>query len=274
MQKRFALCWYIALSVSLVTASPALAQFRPRPVSDPATGEAYLIEASASFWNTSSEMSISSEGLGIIGSSIDFKNDLGLEKSRFKELRIVLRPATKHKLRFEIIPIKMNREDFPLTRTIVFNGQAYPINARMNSQFDWTAYRFGYEYDFLTRDRWFVGLIFDIKQTNLSAVLETPATREFIKERGPLPALGGIARFYVVPNISLTGEFTRMPVKEEITDDVHGRYSDLNVYSTLNFTNNVGVQVGYRKFDVGYKIEDDRGAFKLNGLYFGIVARY
>ena len=61
---------------------------------------------------------------------------------------------------------------------------------------------------------------------------------------------------------------------EEITEDIHGRYTDLNIYGTVNFTNNVGVQAGYRKFDVGYKIEDDTGAFKLNGLYFGIVARY
>ena len=50
-----------------------------RPMSDPATGETYHIEGSAGFWNTSSQMSIASEGFGILGSTIDFKNDLGLE---------------------------------------------------------------------------------------------------------------------------------------------------------------------------------------------------
>ena len=274
MLKRSALHLCISLALSMLMASPALAQFRPRPLNDPATGEAYHIEASAGFWNTASDMSISSEALGIVGTTINFRNDLGLESSRVRELRLVLRPSTKHKLRFEIIPLKMSIENHPLTRTIVFNGQAYPVTARVNSQFDWTAYRFGYEYDFLTRDRWFAGFIFDIKQTDVSAVLETPVIQEFVRARGPLPALGGIARFYVVPNVSLTGEFTRMPVPEEITDDIHGRYSDLNIYGTVNFTNNVGAQAGYRKFDVAYKFEDDTGAFKLNGLYFGIVARY
>jgi hypothetical protein len=265
---------YGALAAVLLTASPALAQFRPRPLSDPATGEAYHIEASAGFWNPASEMSISSEGLGIIGSTIDFRNDLGLEDARFRELRLVLRPTTKHKFRFEIIPIQFSNEDHVITRTLVFNGQAYPISARVNSVFDWKAYRFAYEYDFLAHDRWFAGVIFDIKQTDVSAELETAFIREFVRARGPLPSLGGIGRFYVVPNISITGEFTRMPVPYEITDDIHGRYSDLNIYGTVNFTNNVGAQAGYRKFDVGYKFEDDSGTFKLNGLYFGIVARY
>jgi hypothetical protein len=267
------LCGALAAAF-LLTAAPAQAQFRPRPMSDPATGETYHIEASAGFWNTSSDMAISSEGLGIIGSTINFKTDLGLDSGRFRELRLVLRPSTKHKFRFEMIPISMSQLDHPLTRTIVFNGQAYPISARVNSEFDWTAYRFAYEYDFLTRERWFAGFIFDIKQTDVSAKLETPIIHEFVRARGPLPAIGGIGRFYVVPAISITGEFTRMPVKEQITEDIHGRYSDLNIYGTVNFTNNVGAQAGYRKFDVGYKFEDDTGAFKVKGMYFGIVARY
>jgi hypothetical protein len=258
----------------LMTASPALAQFRPRPLSDPATGEAYHIEASGGLWSPSSEMSISSEGLGIIGSTISFKDDLGLETGTLRDLHVVLRPGKKHKLRFEMIPITMSTEDHVITRTIVFNGQAYPISAHVNTTFDWKAYRFDYEYDFLTRERWFAGVIFGIKQTDVSAQLETAVIREFVRARGPLPAIGGIGRFYPLPNISVTGEYTRIPVPEEITDDIHGRYGDLNIYGTVNFTNNIGAQLGYRKFDVAYKFEDDTGAFKLNGLYFGLVARY
>lgn len=276
MVYRSVLRLYFAFAATfLLTVSPALAQFRPRPLSDPeTTGEAYHIEASAGFWSTSSDMVISSEALGIIGSTINFKNDLGLESGRFKDLRLVLRPSAKHKFRFEMIPIRMTKQDHIITRTLVFNGQAYPISARLDSTFDWKAYRFAYEYDFLTRKRWFAGFIVDIKQTDVSAELETPVIQEFVRARGPLPAIGGIGRFYVAPNISVTGEFTRMPVPEHITDDIQGRYSDFNLYGTVNFTNNVGVQAGYRKFNVGYRFEEDTGSFKLNGLSFGIVARY
>ena len=50
---------------------------------------------------------ISSESLeGILGSRIDFVEDLGIEKTWFRQLKVVLRPATKHKFRFEYTPIK------------------------------------------------------------------------------------------------------------------------------------------------------------------------
>jgi hypothetical protein len=267
---------YLALlaGVVLMAASPASAQFRPRPMSDPATGEAYHIEASAGFWSTSSEMSISSEALGIIGSTIDFRNDLGLESGRLKELRVVLRPGRKHKLRFEMIPIRLTGEDHVLTRTIVFNGQAYRLGVPVDSTFDWKTYRFAYEYDFLTRDRWFAGFIVDIKQTDVKAQLDTAIIQEFAHARGPIPAIGGIGRFYALPNISVTAEYTRIPYKEDITEDYKARYADFGLYGTVNFNNNVGAQVGYRSFDVGYKFKDDTGAFTVNGPYFGIVARY
>jgi hypothetical protein len=49
---------------------------------------------------------------------------------------------------------------------------------------------------------------------------------------------------------------------------------DIDVYGTLNFTNNIGVKGGYRSTDVGYLIKTDRGAFVLRGIYFGAVLRY
>lgn len=275
MRNRSVRRMYTALAgFVLLAAVPANAQFRPRPMSDPAIGEAYHIEASAGFWSTSSDMSISSEGLGIIGSTIDFRSDLGLESGRLKELHVVLRPAKKHKLRFELIPVQMSGKDHVLTRTIVFNGQGYRLGVPVDSTFDWTTYRFAYEYDFLTRERWFVGFIFDIKQTDVKAQLDTDIIREFAHARGPIPAIGGIGRFYALPNISVTAEYTRIPYKEDITQDYKAKYADFSLYGTVNFNDNVGAQVGYRSFDVGYKFEDDTGTFNVKGPYFGIVARY
>lgn len=258
----------------MFVAAPARAQFKPHPMSDPATGEKYHIEGSAGFWNTSSQMSIASEGLGILGSTIDFKNDLGLESGSLKELRVTFRPATKHKLRFEMIPVNMTGKDHMLTRSIIFNGQRYQLGLPVTADFNWTTYRFGYEYDFLSRDRWFAGVVFDIKQTDVRAELDSPIIQEYAHARGPVPALGGVGRYYPLPNISVTGEYTRIPYREAITDKYEARYADFSLYGTVNFSNYVGAQIGYRSFDVGYKFEDDTGSFTVKGPYFGIVARY
>ena len=262
-------------AVMILTASPALAQFKPRPVSNPATGETYHIEGAAGFWSPSADMSVSSESLGIAGTTIDFKNDLGLMDTRFSELHLVLRPARKHKFRFQFIPIDYTQKGHTLTRTIVFNGQAYTLGLPVNSQLNWKAYRFAYEYDFLSRDRWFTGVVLDAKYTDVTATLQAPPdTNEFTHARAPIPAIGGIARFYVVPNISVTGELTGINIPDSVSTKYKAHYADLDIYGTVNFTNNIGAQVGYRTFDIGYKFKSDTGSFVLKGLYFGVVARY
>ena len=211
-----------------------------------------------------------------IGSTIDFKKDLGLTDQRFPEVHLELRPTTRHKFRLQYIPIKYDQSAV-LTRTVVFNGQSYTIGRAITSTLDWKAYRIGYEYDFISRDRGFGGFILDFKYTDVTATLSTvasPIVTEFTKAEAPIPAIGGIFRVYVVPNISITGEVTGFTLPETAFKDTNGHYLDVNFYGTLNFTNNVGVQVGYRALDVGYLIKTDSGSFTLQGVFFGVVARY
>ncbi len=79
--KRFAFRVYrwAALAAALFCfAAPASAQYKPRTLDDPATGEKYHIEGGADFWFPTADMVVESEQLGIPGSQIDLKRDLGL----------------------------------------------------------------------------------------------------------------------------------------------------------------------------------------------------
>jgi hypothetical protein len=270
----FTIRLYGALVLALLfAAAPASAQFAPRTLNDPATGEAFHIEGSTGFWTPTADMAISSESLGIAGSAIDFKKDLGLTDQRFHEFHVVLRPARKHKFRFQYVPINFVQES-TIRRDITFNGQLYKIGLPVNSLLNWKAYRFAYEYDFLTRNRGFAGFILDAKYTDVKASLASPVTQEFIHAQAPIPAIGGIGRVYIVPNISITGELTGVKIPDSISKEYKAHYADLDIYGTLNFTNNVGVRGGYRSFDVGYHVDQDTGSFVLKGIYFGVVARY
>jgi hypothetical protein len=274
MVTRSSLRLYGALAIALLfVASPVAAQFTPRTLNDPATGEQFHIEGSAGFWVPSANMSISSEALGIVGSTIDFKNDLGLTDQKFSELSVVGRPARKHKLRFSYIPIEFIQES-TIKRDIKFNGQLYAKGLPVNSDLLWKAYRFAYEYDFITRNRGFGGFILEAKYTDVTATLKSPIVEEFIHAKAPIPAIGGIVRVYVVPNISITGELTGVKIPDSISKEYKAHYADLDIYGTLNFTNNIGVQGGFRSIDVGYHVDSDTGSFVLEGIYFGVVARY
>ena len=101
--------------------TPASAQYGRPTMNDPPIGEKYHVEVSYGFWNPDLEATISSEQLGIIGTEIDVKSDLGYTDEAIRQFRLVLRPGRKHKFRIEYIPIKFE-DDTILNRTIVFNG--------------------------------------------------------------------------------------------------------------------------------------------------------
>lgn len=258
----------------ILAAVPAQAQYGASRASDRATGERYHFEISANFWNPTPEILITSEALGIIGSNIDFVEDLGIEQRRFRQIRAVLRPATKHKFRFEYTPISYNATG-NLSRNLVFNGITYPVTLPVATTLEWKAYRFGYEWDFIYRDRGFVGVVLEAKYTDVQATLENVVDTQFVHARAPIPAIGIIARGYIMPNVSITGEFTGVKWPDGlISDEYQARYFDIDVYATINFTNNVGVQGGYRSFDVFYHVDEDEGSLVMKGIYFGGVIRF
>ena len=267
-------CLTLALGLFATTAS---AQYKPRPLNDPSTGEKFHIELGGDLWFPTADINISSGGTGglagISGTTINAKTDLGLTDQRFKAVQLVLKASKRNKFRFQYIPIAYDQSGTP-KRSIAFNGISYVVNVPVNSTLDWKAYRVGYELDVISRNRGFAGLILEAKYTDLFVSLKSPLANEFAEAKAPLPAIGFIGRVYVVPNISITGELTGFKFPDTIVAGYGGHYVDVDVYGTLNFTNNFGVKVGYRSLDVGYLAKQDNGALTLKGLYVGGVLRY
>ena len=257
----------------LVLAVPAHAQYKPKPLNDPATGESYHIEGAADMWYPSVTAHVASEGLGIQGSEIDLKRDLGVVDKHMSALDLVLRPASRHKFRFQYLPIKYEASA-TLNQDVIFNGIRYRVGLPVNSSLDWKTFSMGYEFDFVEKNWGFVGFILEAKYTDVQVALKSPIESQFARARGPIPALGGIGRVYVVPNISITGEFSAFKIPDSIDNRYNAHYVDLNIYGTVNFTNNIGVKGGFRSRDVGYLIKTDSGSFLLRGIFLGAVVRY
>lgn len=255
----------------VVWAAPAAAQYQP---GEPAIGERYNVEAAAAFWSADPSLIVSSESLGIPGDDVDLINDLGIESKRLFELRVVLRPATKHKFRFHYLPITYDQETI-VQREFVFNGQRYRVGVPVHTTAEFTTYRFGYEYDFLHRPQGYLGVLLDLKYTNARVELDSPVGTEVTDQVAPIPTVGIVGRGYLVPNVSITGEVTFFKIPERLSDDYgSGRYFDYDFYGTFNFTHNVGAQLGVRKVDVEYTKDQDRGDLAFTGWYFGGVVRF
>ncbi len=259
------------IGLLLASAAPAWAQFQSTGA---AIGERYHIEASAMFWSASPDLLISSESLGIPGDDVDLVTDLGIEEKRLRELRIVARPATKHKFRFHYLPIKYEARAV-LVREFVFNGQLYRPGLLVATDADLTTIRFGYEYDFFYASRGYAGVFVDLKYTNVDVTMNSPIGEEFVRSVAPIPGIGFAGRGYVSSNVSITGEVSFFKIPEGLGgEDFGGRYIDFDLYGTVNFNDYVGAQLGYKTIDVNYFEDVDAGSLGFKGLYFGGVVRF
>jgi len=262
---------WIACSFALAgSATTVQAQYGTRPLSTPAIGEDYHVEFAYGLWFPDREMQVSSESLGIAGTVIDVVSDLGFDNETFSDFRLVLRPGRKFKLRLGYTPIKYEAAT-TLTRTIVFNGQEFDIGVPITSRLEWQDWRFGLEWDFLYHDRWYLGFITEVKYTDVEVDITSPITSEFTSVKVPIPTIGLGGRGYVLKNLAITGEFTGLKLAY---NDKEGTYYNFDLYATYNFTNNIGVQGGYRTLKGEYLIDLDQGNLRLKGLYLGAVARF
>lgn len=271
-----ALAWSrpIGLAVVVLVAGPAPAVAQFSPPASPAVGEDYRFEIAYSFWSADPELLISSESLGIPGTDIDLIQDLGIESKRMNRLNIVLRPAQKHKFRFEYTPVKYETDSFPIQREFIFNGQRYRVGLPVSTTADFKTYRFGYEYDFISRSRGYLGVLLDLKYTDVSVELLSPIGNEFTTQAAPIPTIGLTGRGYVAANVAIGGEVSFFRVPDNLSESYDGSYTDYDFYGLVNFNKNVGAQAGYRSIDIFYEADLDHGGLKFKGWYFGGTLRF
>jgi hypothetical protein len=261
---------------ALLLALPAAAhaQYGAPELSSSTIGENYHIEAAGSLWTPDVFGQISSEQFGIIGSKVDFVDDLGFEKTRFKDFRLVLRPSKKTKFRIQHTPVSYMAET-SLKREFVFNGQTYPVALPLQSQFDWNVWRLGIEYDAFYRPRGYVGFLIEARYTEMYAELRSPVRpTEFRREKAPLPAIGIVGRAYPLPALAINFEMSTFNVPKDTIPNIEANYYDWDINGTFNVSRYLGVEVGWRRMTNYLSIKKDVGDTKFQGMYFGGALRY
>lgn len=263
-----------AIAVAATTLLPAVAsaQYRAPDFHPGPLGERYHVEVTGTLWNPDPAGQIASTQFQIAGSTIDLVNDLAYTRTRFKDVRVVLRPTKRAKFLFQYTPIDYTAQT-SLKRSIVFNGQNYALALPIKSDFGWRVMRVAYEYDFLYLPRGFVGLVLEGRYTQFSASLVSPVNNEYTVEKAPLPALGVSGRVYPVRDLAINFSVTGFKVPNSVKQ-VRANYFDWDVNGTVNVTNNVGLQAGWRRMTTFLNIKQVNGNLKFQGVWMGAVLRY
>jgi hypothetical protein len=233
--------------------------------------EDHVVELGVMFWKPSPQLTLSTDDLAGAGiNEVDFVQEFGIEDKYFPEFRATI--GRSHKLRASFVTFSYDAET-TITRTIQFQGRTFNIGAPATADIKWNLYKFGYEWDFVSRERGFFGFIADLKYNKVVASIDSPAltSAAATDTTAPIPTLGVIGRGYLAPALSITGEFTGLSITR---DEFEGKFFDFDLYGTVSFGRNVGVQGGYRSVVVDYLVDEDSGDLKMKGPYFGALVRF
>jgi hypothetical protein len=259
------------LLVFCLTPSDAEAQFGRSMRSEPAIGENYRVEIAAAWWKPELFGSISSDSLELVGSRVDLVGDLGFGAARFRDLRVTIKPGRKHKIRFQYTPLEYAAEG-QLARQITFAGSVFDVALPLKSEVGWKVWRIGYEWDVISHSRGFLGVLFEVRKTELTASLESVVVTGEVAAEAPLPAIGLVVRGYPLPDLGVHFEISGLKVPK--IDNYEGNYTDIELSAIVNITNSLGVSGGWRRLNTNLRIDRDFGDLKFSGLWFGGAVRY
>jgi hypothetical protein len=243
--------------------APAHAQVLP--------AEDHVVELGVMFWKPSPELVLSTDALaGSNISEVDFVEEFGIEDKMFPEFRAAV--GRNHKFRLSYVKFDY-AEDATIQRTFTFQGRTFTVGAPATTDIKWDLWKFGYEWDFVSRERGFFGLIVDVKYNKIDASVDSPVLRAIAETEvtAPVPTIGVIGRGYILPMVAVTGEFTGLSISR---DEFEAKFFDFDINGTVSFGRHLGAQAGYRSVVVHYLTDEDLGDLKMKGPYFGGVVRF
>jgi len=233
--------------------------------------EDHVVELGVMFWKPSPELVLSTDALSAAGvNEVDFVQEFGIEDTFFPEFRATL--GRNHKFRVSFVTIKYDAETI-VQRTIRWEGRTFNIGVPASADIKWNLWKFGYEWDVVSRERGFFGLIADLKYNRVEASIDSPAltSAAATDTTALVPTFGAIGRGRLAPMVSVTGELTGLSITR---DEFEAKFFDFDLYGTVSFGRHVGVQGGYRSVVVDYLVDEDSGDLKMKGPYFGAVVRF
>jgi hypothetical protein len=142
----------------------------------------------------------------------------------------------------------------------------------VDSELGWKVWRFGYEWDFISKSRGFMGVLLEARKTELTAAVKSVALTGEMTAEAPLPAIGVVTRAYLLPDLSATFEISGFRAPK--INDNSGTYSDMELSATVDVTKGLGLSIGWRRLETDIRIKRDFGDLRFQGIWFGGAIRY
>ncbi len=203
--------------------------------------------------------------------NIDFDSDLDIENENIPEARLLWHTGPYSSIRATYLRVDYGG-DTNLSRTIVFDGQTYPVTSRIVSDMELQYFSLGWNWNLvhLDEDRFKAGIILEAKGIAADMSLDAPnlgisESEQFV---GGAPTPGASMEYTAFNTVNLFAEITGLPAGH------YGHFFDAQAGVKWIPQQNVAVTAGYRVIDVKVRYKDDRGDLQLKGPFFGVDVRF
>lgn len=179
-----------ALTLGMLAAAGVAHAEEPGMVpSHPMMTDRYYLSLGWFFGDSNTQANANSGTVGV-GTFIDFENDLGLdERKGVPNLAFRMRLSRRWRLEADYVKTKREKETL-ISRQINFRDLSIPVNAQVNSDFNYEDIRVGFGYSFFRSADKEVGIGLGIHETKIEASLSTPSLgRGSSSVSAPLPTI-------------------------------------------------------------------------------------
>jgi len=158
----------------------------------PASSSAFEVGARGYYWFPSLDGNVTVDQAGIVGTSIDFDKDLGIDDESYPMVEAFI-GAGKHHFSLAYTNIEYSGTK-TLTKSIVFNGKTYSASALVSSSIEYRQLDFSYQYDLLNLENVLAGFslggVFQVTYLDGKVNLKTTGIDEKEEFTLPIPMIG------------------------------------------------------------------------------------
>ena len=236
----------------------------------PLTSSAFEIGARGYYWFPSLDGKLRVDEASIIGTTIDFENDLAIEDEDYPSVEAFV-GVGKHHLDLGYTKIDYSGSNV-LTRTIIFNGETYSKSSLVSSSIEYKMIDFHYQYDFIDLENALAGFslggVFQVKYLDGEVSLKTTGLDEKEDFTLPIPMVGLNLHIGIIADILEAR--VRGTIMTYSGDSMYELMADLS-FTPLPF---IDIHGGYRTFVIDVEEEEVILDYNMSGPYVAITISF
>jgi len=236
----------------------------------PVSSLAFEIGARGYYWFPTLGGTVKVDEASIIGTTIDFDEDLGIEDENYPSVEVFVGGGNHH-LYFIHTEIDYSGRKM-LTREIKFGGKTYPVSALVTSSIQYKMMDLLYQYDFLNLENvlggFSLGGVFQVKYLDGKVGLKTTVIDEEEDFTIPIPMIG------LNLHMGILAQILQVRLRGTVIS-----YSESTIYELMGDISwtpfpLVDIHGGYRTFVIDIDEDDLTFDYDMSGPYVALTMSF